>query len=703
MRAREPEERAFVEHDGIRIGYEVFGSGPTTLLFVPGWQWGHSRLWKAQVAYFARSYRVVTFDLPGNGRSDRPVGASAYTAEALAGYTTAILDATHTAKAIIVGVSAGAIIGLVLAVTAPERVQALIFAGAGLPVTEPLPTHMARWRATVEGNDGWDKIHRRHMLKDLPSSAQFFFERCFVEPHSTKPIEDGVGWTLETTGEPLVAFCDGLGSGTEVEHLRPLIESAAKQVRCPVLMIHGSRDDISSCAWSEWLAERFGWNMIRYEEAGHLPMARDPVRFNLDVREFVERLEPPSRQRKSWKRAHSRPKRALFVSSPIGLGHAQRDIAIAEELRRLHPSVEVEWLAQSPVTLMLEERNERIHPASHLLASESKHIECESSEHDLHAFQALRRMDEILVANYHVFDDVVSEGNYDLWVCDEAWDVDYFLHENPERKRAAYCWLTDFVGYIPMPTGGDAEAAIAADYNCEMIEQIERYRRIRDRSIFVGNSADIVPLRFGEGLPWIREWTEQHFDFAGYVTGFAPITDREQLRREFGYRADEQVCVVAVGGSGVGDALLRKVIRSYPACKRLVPALRMIVVAGPRIDPRSLPRHPGLEIRGYVPALYRHLAACDLAVVQGGLTTAMELTANHRPFLYFPLAEHFEQQVHVPHRLGRYAAGQRMDYVAATPETIAAAVAEHIGRSVSYRPVESDGAQRAATLIAEML
>ena len=88
----------------------------------------------------------------------------------------------------------------------------------------------------------------------------------------------------------------------------------------------------------------------------------------------------------------------------------------------------------------------------------------------------------------------------------------------------------------------------------------------------------------------------------------------------------------------------------------------MIVVAGPRIDPASLPAHDGLEVRAYVHDLYRHLAACDLAVVQGGLTTAMELTADRRPFLYFPLRHHFEQNFHVRHRLERYGAGRCMDF-----------------------------------------
>ena len=336
-------------------------------------------------------------------------------------------------------------------------------------------------------------------------------------------------------------------------------------------------------------------------------------------------LAPPQPPRTlTWTRGHNRKKRALYISSPIGLGHAQRDVAIAAELRKLHPDLEIDWLAQNPVTRVLEAHGERIHPASALLANESSHIESESAEHDLHGFQALRRMDEILVANYMLFHDVVEREQYDLWIGDEAWEVDYFLHENPEEKRAAYVWMTDFVGYLPMADGGERESFLTADYNAEMIEQIERFPRMRDRAIFVGNPDDIVPDTFGWDLPAIRAWTERHYDFSGYITGFDPaaFADREAMRHELGYRPDERVCIVAVGGSGVGEHLLRRVIGAFPEAKRRVPDLRMIVVAGPRIDPASLPRVEGLEVRAYVYELYRHLAVCDLAVVQGGLTTA---------------------------------------------------------------------------------
>jgi predicted glycosyltransferase len=391
----------------------------------------------------------------------------------------------------------------------------------------------------------------------------------------------------------------------------------------------------------------------------------------------------------------------LYISSPIGLGHAQRDVAIADELRKLHPGLEIDWLAQHPVTALLAERGEHVHPASAHLASESGHIESEAAEHDLHAFHAIRRMDEILLANFMVFHDLTRDEHYDLWIGDEAWELDYYLHENPEQKRAAYAWFTDFVGWLPMPGADQRESFLTADYNAEMIEHIARYPRLRDRAIFVGDPDDIVPDTFGPGLPTIRDWTRQHYDFAGYITGFDPAQPPD--RRALGYRDDERVCIVTVGGSGVGGDLLRRVIAAYPQAKDLVPELRMVVVAGPRIDPDRLPAPDGLEVRRYVPDLYRHLAACDLAVVQGGLTTAMELTASQRPFLYFPLRHHFEQNLHVRHRLNRYGAGRYMDYDNSSPEQIAAAIAAELGRNVNYRPVATDGAARAAAMLADLL
>jgi pimeloyl-ACP methyl ester carboxylesterase len=691
-RARYPDQEGYVERDGVRLFYEVYGEGQDTILLLPTWSIIHSRHWKAQIPYLSRHFRVLTFDGRGNGRSDRPRGVEAYIESEFAADAIAVMDATNTQTAILAGLSCGALWGTILAADHPDRVNAIAYIGPAVPLAQGHAERAItnRFEEELDTDEGWAKYNRHYWLRDYQGFLEYFFAQMFNEPHSTKQIEDCVGWGLETDPETLADTAAAMSlCGTE------RFEDIAARVKCPVLVIHGDRDRIRPHAQGEALARVTGGELITIEGAGHGPHARDPVKVNLLLREFAERRKPPRR----WTRGRSRRKRALFVSSPIGLGHARRDVAIAQELRRLHPDLEIDWLAQNPVTRVLQAEGERVHPASALLANESAHIESESAEHDLHCFQAWRRMDEILVANFMVFDDLVREESYDLWIGDEAWELDYYLHENPELKRAAYVWLTDFVGWLPV----EEEGHLTTDYNAEMIEHIDRFPRIRDRALFVGNPDDVVPDTFGANLPAIRDWTERHFDFPGYVTGFQPVQDREKLRAELGYKPTERVCVVTVGGSGVGAHLLRRVIASLPAARERVPNLRMIVVAGPRIDPATLPTHDGLEIRAYVHDLYKHLAACDLAVVQGGLTTAMELTANKRPFLAFPLRHHFEQNFHVRHRLDRYGAGRIMDFDRDAPEQIADAIAQEIGRDVDYLDVETDGARRAAAAIAELL
>jgi pimeloyl-ACP methyl ester carboxylesterase len=700
MRAREPDHQGFATRNGVRIGYEVFGDGPDTVLFLPTWSIIHSRVWKAQVPYLARHLRVVTFDARGNGRSDRPTESAAYEPREISADALAVLDAVGVAEAWVVSISRGATWAVLLAAEHPERVRGTVFIAPSMPLA---PGHKRdvdfnKLHADPAAVEGWQRYNRHSWAADHRGFLEFFFGEMFSEAHSSKQIEDFIGWGLETTPEILIATDDA--KGLPVAELREL----CARVRCPSLVIHGDADAIMPVARGAALAEATRGRLVTLEGAGHAPPARDPVKVNLLLRDFVAPRPPAPR----WPRAMSRrKKRALFISSPIGLGHAQRDVAIAEELRKLHPGLEIDWLAQSPVTQVLAARGERIHPASAFLAGESAHIESEASEHDLHCFQAWRRMDEILVANFMVFHDVVQDERYDLWIGDEAWEVDYFLHENPEQKRAPYAWLTDFVGWLPMPDGGAREQALTADYNAEMIAQIERFPRLRDRALFVGDPTDIVPDRFGPGLPEIRAWTEEHYGFSGYVTGFDPaaFADRAGLRAELGYRPDEQICIVTVGGTGVGRSLLERVIAAFPEAKRRLPALRMVVVAGPRIDRASLGTAPmsGLEIRPYVDQLFRHLAACDLAVVQGGLTTTMELAANRRPFIYFPLRHHFEQNFHVRHRLEQLGAGRCMEYEHSGPADIAAAIVEEMARPAANKPVDGQGAARAAREIAALL
>ena len=701
MRAREPDESGFIERDGVRVYYEVFGIGDPTILFCPTWSLIHSRIWKMQVPYFARHHRVIVFDPRGNGRSDRPTETAAYDERELAQDAIDILDATGTAQAVVVGLSKGAQRTLLLAAEHPDRVSRVVFIGPWFPASwSPVSVFLrtvnhsrmgwmflrrpmlARW---------WGKHNAVHWRRDLRDYVEWFIAAATCEAHSTKVYDDAVGWGMEIDPETLIRTW-------RAENAAPFTRrdqiALARRVQCPVLVICGTRDKITPYADSKVLARETRGTLLTFQGGDHVPEVRHPVEVNLAIREFVD---PTFRRDRTAHRPDTRP-RALMVCSPIGLGHARRDIAIARELRALVPDLQIDWLAQEPVTRMLAEEGERIHPASKHLAGETAHIESESAGHDLHAFRAIRNMDEILTANFMLFDDVVRDERYDLWIGDEAWELDYHLHKNPSRKKAPFAWLTDFVGWLPMADGGEREAFLTADYNAEMVEHVRDQPQIRDRAIFVGNPEDCVADRLGPGLPGIREWTRANFDFAGYVTGFdqSALRDRDRLRAELGFLPHQQVCLVTVGGSAVGVHLIRRVMAAYPAAKRGIPELRMIVVTGPRIDPESLPVVDGLEVRAYVHDLYRHLAACDLAVVQGGLTTAMELTAAGTPFLYFPLRHHFEQNFHVAHRLDRYRAGRRMDFDTATPDVLALAIAEEIGRTVDYLPVETEGARTAA-------
>jgi UDP:flavonoid glycosyltransferase YjiC (YdhE family) len=301
-----------------------------------------------------------------------------------------------------------------------------------------------------------------------------------------------------------------------------------------------------------------------------------------------------------------------------------------------------------------------------------------------------------------LFLDVVRDTRYDLWIGDEAWELDVFLHENPELKTAPFAWLTDFVGWLPMPAGGEREAALCADENAAMLDRVERSPRVRDVALYLGAPGDVVDATFGPGLPSIRAWTERHLRPVGYVT--APLPgDRRALRAAEGWADDEVVCLVAVGGSGTGGALLRRAAAALPALRARIPRLRMVALAGPRLDPRLLPEADGLEVRGYVHEAHRLAAACDVALVQGGLATTMELVAAGRPFVSVPLDDHFEQCRHVRHRLDRHGARAWLPWADATPEALADAVAGVLAAGARYRPVPDDGAARAADTLAALL
>ena len=680
----QPVREGFIDRAGVKIWYAVWGDSGPWIAFAPPLQIVHSQMLKSTVPYLSRHYRVITTDGRGNGRSDRPMGQAAYSFEHFFADFVAVLDAVGADRAALVGISAGALTVLRLAAEQPQRVTHVVTAGGfadSLPSDEKLAQRL--------------RMEDELLRNDWPAYVDWFMSTIFNEPHSTKPYEDGVhyGWA---TNAASLNWCRKAWVGNDVREL-------ARRVSCPTLVIHGDEDRRVPYAKGRAIHALVpGSKMLTIAGGGHVTAARDPVAFNRALSEFIGGA-PVQR---TWVRAMSRPRRALFISSPIGLGHVQRDLAIARELRKLQPDLVLDWFTVEPAAGYLEREGERLHPITRRLANESRHFEQVAGEHDLSAFFALRTMDEIMSHNFMTFVDLIEAEHYDIVIGDEAWDVDYHYHENPELKRQPYVFLTDFVGCLPMEEGNEREAMLCADRNADEIERVARYPYLRDAAIFVGNREDVTEQTFGPGLPIIRDWTDRNFCYCGYCLPFDPLAlaDTERLRAQHGYRSDEKIAIAAVGGTATGRHLLQRFAAAFPRMKRELPELRMILVTGPRLTTDEFTPQPGLELRPYVHNLYEHLACCDLALVQGGLSTTMELVATSRPFLSFPLQRHFEQCVHVRRRLANYAADRSMDYAGTLdPEQLAQRALAAMHEPVRYRPVETDGAARAALRIAQVL
>jgi len=672
-----PHREGFVERDGVRSWYGQFGDAGPWLAFAPVFQIANVHMLKGVVPYLAQHFRVVVMDLRGNGKSDRPAAPQAYAFDEYFADFVAVLDRLEVDRAALVGISATSMVVLRLAAEQAHRVSHLIIAG-GYP--HRLIDDPAAAQAMQQALD--------RMRADWPAYLDEFFGIVFSEPHSTKPFEDGVLHQGNATDGATVAMGLAGWLGNDVRDL-------AARVRCPTLVMHGEDDRrVSPTRGEEIVSLVPGARLLMVGGGGHLTAVRDPVFFSRAVCDFVG-VTP---DRTTWVRGMARKRRALFVSSAIGLGHVQRDLAIAREMRAQQPDLEVDWFTVHPASAYLQQEGERLHPITQRLANESRHFESMAGEHDLQAFFALRTMDEVMARNFLVFTDLMKSEHYDIVIGDEAWEVDYHYHENPELKRQPFVFLTDFVGCLPMEEGNRREAFLCADRNADDIEHVARYPWIRDRAIFVGNVEDTPELPFGPGLPMIRDWTRRNFAFTGYALPFDPksLADTDALRARLGYRRDEKLVIAAIGGTSVGAPLLHRIVDAFPAMKRQVPELRMLLVAGPRLPRDAFTQHKGLDVLPYVHKLYEHLACADLALVQGGLSTCMELVATRRPFLNFPLERHFEQCIHVQNRLHNYCADCSVRFNETSPGELAERALRAMHMPVAYKPVETDGAARAA-------
>jgi pimeloyl-ACP methyl ester carboxylesterase len=309
MRARYPDDSGFIERDGVRVFWERYGDGMPTILLLPTWSIFHSRHWKGQIPYLARHFRVVTFDGRGNGRSDRPTGPDAYTDTEFVADAVAVLDATGTERAVVAGLSMGAGYAVRLAVDHPGLVVGLVLIGASLPLfggEEAADTASAAddgddrhdaFEDPLPDDEGWSKYNVHSWRRDWLGFAEWWAtEALFTEPHSTKPIEDAVGWMLETDPETIIAserapFLEPpVDWGPPPSHEDRAIPFVDRVAGRPTLLIHGSDDRIIPIRVARRLATLLDTPLHEIAGGGHVPLGRDPVRVNLLIRAFVEAI-----------------------------------------------------------------------------------------------------------------------------------------------------------------------------------------------------------------------------------------------------------------------------------------------------------------------------------------------------------------------------------------------------------------------------
>lgn len=396
------------------------------------------------------------------------------------------------------------------------------------------------------------------------------------------------------------------------------------------------------------------------------------------------------------------PRNILFVSWQGGMGHITRDLAIVKEMRRVNPEIRVLWLAHSLASQLIRQTGENLLPESEYSADYNQVGTQALSGFRLNLMKYVQLTRKARTINVSLFEQVFARYPFDLVIGDESYEIADALGKGEVQMDCQMALIEDFVGleaitHNPLETLGVYQRNRARILYAPLV-------RSRLTHLFVGELDDIPDKRFGFLLPNRREFARKYYDFLGYVIRFDPAdyTDKARNKASLGY-GPGPLLICATGGTCAGKEMLEICGRAYPLLRKDIPDLHMVAVCGELfgLEPPQLP--PGVELRTYIPDMYQHYAACDMAVVVGGGTTTVELTALRRPFIFFPLENQFDQQLCVAERLARHGAGIKMRYYETTVESLAQTIRKYIGREVDWKPIRTDGAQRAAQLINSIL
>jgi predicted glycosyltransferase len=398
----------------------------------------------------------------------------------------------------------------------------------------------------------------------------------------------------------------------------------------------------------------------------------------------------------------------LYISGSIGMGHVTRDLAIIKEIRKLRPDCIIECLAGEPAASVLRNAGYMLAPECSSLAyqADGNLAEGMAKDYRLDLYYWLYKAIKGWKETFRIYLKAVERGKYDLVVGDEAYDVIMGYMQDLRTKNVCFIMMFDFAKNYSLSWNPRERFLTWATNRLTWDKSLKKGKKgvfYSDASIFIGEPADVPDEKFGLFLGNAAE-SRAYYKFVGYCLDFDPKTymDQEAMKTKLGY-GSEKLIICSIGGTNVGKPLLELCAQAYPLIKEKVPGVRMVLVAGPRLRLEDLKVSEGIEVRGYVPDLYQHFAACDLAIVQGGGTTTLELTALKRPFIYFPLEGHWEQQMNVANRVQRHRAGVKMRFPKASPKRLAEVAVENLGKKVDYAEVPVDGARNAALEIARLL
>jgi UDP:flavonoid glycosyltransferase YjiC (YdhE family) len=395
-------------------------------------------------------------------------------------------------------------------------------------------------------------------------------------------------------------------------------------------------------------------------------------------------------------------KKVLFVSWQAGMGHITRDVAIAKELRRQNPQVDVSWLAHPLACQVLEHAGEAVLPESQGGVDYNQALDQCVIGFRLNIIRYLARAKKPWAQNADLFRQVITKHHFDLVIGDEAYEIIIALYNGEYKLRCRMVLIEDLIGTEAM-SRNPLETLGAWIWNRRWALRVARLQS-GVTNFLVGEMEDIPDKRFGFALPNRRDIARQYYQFVGFVVRFDPAeyADKAKIRAKLGY-GKEPLLICATGGTSAGKELLELCGKAYTILKDEIPDLRMVAVCGELFGQKPPELPPGVELHGHVPDLYQHYAACDMAVVVGGGTTTVELSALRRPFVFFPLENQFDQQLYIANRLARQGAGIRMRFYETTPKSLADAIRQNIGTEPTWPPIRTDGAQKAARLINQML